>query len=259
MSAPEASPTSSITTSGRIVRAALIIFPFGTVVLGIASFGFWWIKKDQVAESSQAFAAALRREMTVTSLDRHAGILREVLNQPENERLGSTASFLDSSMSPENMGYDTRRDRFISNGAEVSNMEAELTGKQRPREIKLVLALYGDKARIEAESQALAGLLVLAHDLTGSRQDATVRFAAVPLGVVDQSGHSALERLAAGINEREERLHQVLVLGGVGASVLSEVGVAFRTAQTGAVVQPLPETRDTAATLAAMAALKKQL
>lgn len=247
---------SSITTSGRVVRAALIILPLGTILLGALSFGIWWYKKQGVEERGYAYASALRREMTAPALERYVGILREVLNQPDAERLPAVASFLESSMSPENMGYEPRRDRFYSGGVEVSNVEAELTGRQRPREVRLLLIPYGDRSRIDVEVHALAGMMVLAHAMTGERDEITVRFAAVPVGVKDQSGRSALERLAGAANERGERLMQILVLGGAGDALLSEIGLAFRAAQTGTVVKNLTETHEVPATLAAMKALK---
>jgi hypothetical protein len=35
---------------GRWIRAALVILPAGTILLGIASFGIWQWKKDQAAD-----------------------------------------------------------------------------------------------------------------------------------------------------------------------------------------------------------------
>jgi hypothetical protein len=254
----EPAPVSSITTSGRVVRAALIIFPFGTIILGIASFGFWWVKRVQVEERSYSYATALRRDMTLTAMERFVGIFHEVLQLPESERLTSVASFAESSMSSDNMGYEPRRDRFFSGSQEVSNVDAEMAGSQRLREVRLILVLYGDQARSKAESQALGGLMSLANAMAGRRAEDTLRFAAVPMGVKDPSGRTALERFAFGMANRGERLMSVTLLGGAGEQVLSDVALAFRTAQTGAIVQNLPETQDLAATLAAMTALKKK-
>lgn len=253
----ETAPASTITTSGRVVRAALIIFPFGTIILGIASFGFWWVKRVQVEERSYSYATALRREMTPPALERYVSIFRDVLQLPEAERLPSTASFVESSMSSDNMGYEPRRDRFFSGSQEVSNVDAEMAGTQRLREVRLILVVYGDQGRVQAESQALGGLMSLAHAMAGSRAEDTLRFAAVPMGVKDPSGRTALERFAYGMTHRGERLMKVTLLGGAGEQVFSDVTLAFSTAQTGAIVQNLPETLESAATYAAMTALKK--
>lgn len=255
----EVSSTSSISTSGRIVRAALIVFPFGTVVLGVASFGFWWWKREQVDERTYAYSVALRRQMTPQSVERYVTILDDVLNQPEVERLASVGSFLESSMSPENMGYNPKRDRFVSQGVELSNVEVELTGRQRPRELRLVIVPYGDKARQAAEVQALAGLMALAHEITGERGEATLRLVALPWGVHDQSGRTALRRLADAVREKTEKVMHITVLGGVGAAEIEEIRQAFGAVQTGVVVENLPETKDVNSTLGAMQALKKQL
>lgn len=255
----EVSSSSSITTSGRIVRAALIIFPFGTVVLGVASFGFWWWKREQVDERSYAYSVALRRQMTPQALERYVSILGDVLNQPEGERQAAVASFLESSMSPENMGYNPKRDRFISQGLEQSNVEIELTGRQRPRELRLILVPYGIKARQVAEVQALAGLMALAHEVTGERGEATLRFVAVPWEVRDQSGRTALTRLADSVREKSEKVMRITVLGGAGDTVLEEIRQAFGAAQTGVIVESLPETQDVSSTLGAMQALRQKL
>jgi len=255
----EPASASTITTSGRVVRAALIIFPFGTVVLGIASFGFWWVKKEKVADRSYLYAAALRRDMTEKAIDRYLAILHDVRALPDAESLPSIASYVESSMSSENMGYEPKRDRFFSGRQEVSNVIAEMAGTQRPREVKLVLVCYGDKARQDAESHALAGMMALAHAMAGERAEHTLRFIAVPLGVKDPSGRTALERVNVAMADRSERLMQVIVLGGPEEALLSEISLAFRVAQTGAVVLALPETTDSAGTLAAMTVLKSKL
>jgi hypothetical protein len=107
--------------------------------------------------------------------------------------------------------------------------------------------------------QALAGLMALGHSLAGARDETTLRLAVVPLGVKDASGRTALERLGGAAQERQERLMKIIVLGGVGEEVLGQVRQAFRTAQTGAVVEALPASRSIAETLEAMRALKARL
>lgn len=250
---------SPMPSPGRFIRFALIMFPLGLVITSIASFGIWWWKRTQVEERSYGYALALRREMTVQALDRYTSILREVM-QPEGlERLAAVASFMDSSMSAENMGYDPRRDRFFHGGLEVSNVEVEITGKPRWQEITLVLAPYGDLSRKEAEVQALAGLMSLGHAMTGERRDATVRLAAVPLGVMDPNGQTAMERLGSVMFGRTERVMRVIALGGVGEEVLSQIRNAFRADQSGSVIEVLPATASLEATLQSMNALKARL
>lgn len=244
---------------GRLIRLALVLFPLGLILTSIASFGFWWHKRQQVEERSFAYASALRRDLNETDLLRHLQILREVLSSPAPRQLAAVASYIDSSMSPENMGYSPIRDRFFHQGEEVSNVEAELTGRLRPREVHLVLALYGDPARQSGEIQALAGMLSLGHALAGDRRDHTLRLVAVPLNVRDSNGLSALDRLAASITNRQERLVKIVVLGGVSEETHKQVLQAFHVEQNGAIVDIQPATDGPAATLAQMNRLKAQL
>lgn len=246
-------------SQGRFIRAALIIFPAGTIILGIASFGIWWANKVKKEERSYRYATALRRDLSLSAIERSAGILRDVLRQPETERLPAVASFLNSSMGAENMGYAARRDSFFHGQIEVSNVDVELTGKQRPREVILVLGLYGDPGRLEAEAQALAELMAVAHAVTGESRTRTLRFAGVPLGVKDDGGQTALERLAAGIRGQEDRVLQVFVLGGAPDPVLAQVRQALRTESTGTIIHGVPATATAETTLSAAQALQSAL
>lgn len=244
---------------GRFIRLSLVLFPVGLILTSIASFAFWWQKREQVEERSFAYATALRRELTEASLVRHTRILQEVLSSPGLPALAAVASYLESSMSPENMGYEPRRDRFFHQGQEVSNLEVELTGTQRPREVHLILVPYGTPDGREAEIQALAGMMGLAHAMAGDRRENTLRFAAVPLGVRDSNDLTALSRLSSGIASRQERVVKIFVLGGAGEETLKQVRDAFRVEQSGAVVQTLASTQDPRTTLDLMLSLKSQL
>ncbi|MDZ4287691.1 MAG: hypothetical protein U0984_07025 [Prosthecobacter sp.] len=249
-------PPASSRKQGRLLRAALVFFPVGTVIFGIASFGIWWQKRQHVEARSFQFAAAVRQDLNAASVERYVSILRDVLSQPEDRRLPAVASFLDSSMGAENMGYAVRREPFQAGGFELANVDVELTGKHRPREIILVLAPYGDRAKLEAECHALAALMSLAHAVTGENRAVTLRFAGVPIGVKDNDGRTGLERFAAACRDREERLMQVHVLGGPSEANLQDIRKTFRAEVSGTVVHGLPATVDTPTTLAAAAALK---
>jgi hypothetical protein len=244
---------------GRLIRLSLVLFPLGLILTSIASFGFWWHKRQQVEERSFAYATALRRDLNEAAILRHSQILREVLSSPAPQHLAAVASYIDSSMSPENMGYAPLRDRFYHQGEEISNVEAELTGRQRPREVHLVLALYGDPTHQSGEIQALAGMLSLGHAMAGDRRDHTLRLAAVPLGVKDSNDLNALNRLASSSLNRQERFVQIIVLGGVSEESRNQVRQAFRVEQTGTIVDFQPATEDPSSTLAQMMRLKDRL
>lgn len=245
-----------MSSPGRFIRLALVFFPLGLIITSILSFGIWWQKRQAVDERSFAHASALRRDMTEMALARYADILREELQRTGAARLAAVASYMDSSMSPENMGFEPKRDRFFEAGQEFSNIEIELTGKQRPREVRLVLLMYGEVAHLHEEVQAIAGGMSLFHSIAGERGEATLRLAAVPLGVRDENQMTALQRLAAASAERQERIVRIWLLGGVAAPMVSEVRAAFRAEQTGVVIESLPATQDVSATLKQMRELK---
>jgi len=257
---PMSTPSdAAVTRSGRVVRAALLILPAGTILFGIASFGIWWMKKTQVEERGYKYALALRRDLGAEGLQRHGGILLEVMRLPEADRLGAVAAYLESSMGAENMGYAVRRERWLSSGMELANVDVELTGRQRPREVVLVLVPFGDAARSKQEAWALATALSLAHAITGESGARTLRLAAIPVGRRDDSGMEALERMAARSREREERIMQVHVLGGPSEALLAQVKATLRAEATGTVIQALPETLDAASSLAAAQVLRTRL
>ena len=80
----EAPPTSA--DPGRWIRAALVLFPAGTILLGIASFGIWQWKEHQAADRSFKYAMALRRTISLEGIQRHADIVREALSKPDRDR-----------------------------------------------------------------------------------------------------------------------------------------------------------------------------
>ncbi|TDU73190.1 hypothetical protein EI77_01658 [Prosthecobacter fusiformis] len=249
------SDTLTSPSQGRWIRAALVIFPAGTIVLGIASFGFWWVKKVKVEERGYKYALALRRDLNEAGLQRHIDILRDVMSQPNAQKIPAVAAYLDSSMGAENMGYQVRRTRFQQGDIELANVDVELTGKQRPREIVLLLATYGDPARTEAEGRSIAMLMSLAHAITGEAGTSTLRLAVVPFGFDPDS----MDRFITVARSRDERFMQVLVAGGVSEDTLAALKKAFRVEETGTLITSLPETPDTASTLAAAQALKARL
>lgn len=240
---------------GRWIRAALVIFPAGTIVLGIASFGIWYMKRVKVEERGYKYALALRRDLNEAGMQRHLDILRDVMNQPAEQKLPAVAAYLDSSMGAENMGYQVRRVRFQKGAMELGNVDVELTGKKRPREIVLLLVPYGDPTRLEAEANALAMLMSLAHAVTGEAGTSTLRLAAVPSGYDPE----AMTRFTTAARGKDERFMQVLVAGGVSEETMTTLKEAFRVAETGTLLTALPATTDTAMTLAAAHALKGTL
>jgi hypothetical protein len=208
---------------GRWIRFALVMLPLGTILLGIASFGIWQWNKDQAADRSFKYAMALRRTISLEGIQKHADIVREALMKPDRHL--SIPGYLESTMGAENMGYTVRRVRF---GAEQSNIDAELTGKTRPREMVMVLALYdADAIRFGRTSQAIAGLMSVAHEVTGEPVMRSLRFAVIP------DTPEALAQLQDGLRRDDERLMHLFVVGAPDVGQLGRVTRALDTAAKG--------------------------
>ena len=199
------SPPQASSDPGRWIRAALVLFPAGTVLLGIASFGIWQWKKDREADRSFKYALALKRDISLGGLEKHTNLLREVLKQ--SDALQAVPGYLQSTLGEENMGYAVRRDRFEAAGAECSNIDTELAGKQIPYDVTMVLVPYG--AGEESAALALASLLSIAHEVTGQPMLRTLRFATVP------RVPGALEKMAERLRADGDRLKYLHVLGGM--------------------------------------------
>lgn len=208
---------------GRWIRAALVILPVGTILLGIASFGIWQWKKDRAADRSFQYAMALRRPISEGEIQRHVGIVREALSKPEWHL--SIPGYLESTMGAENMGYNVRRTRF---GTDLSLVDAELTGKKRPREIVMALVIYdGDPLRFERTSQAMAEALSIAHEATGEEVVRCLRFAMIP------NKPEALEELKSILSRDSERLMQLIVLGGPDPETMARLTDALEVKKYG--------------------------
>ncbi len=225
--------------SGRFIRAALVIFPLGTILLGIASFGIWSWKKDRVEDRNLRHAMALRQEPAAAAWERHFEVLQTVSRSGPGDRLASTASYLESSLGAEGMGYAPLR--FImklEDGLSVDGVLAELTGARRPREIVLLLLPYGAESaeEIEIENRALASALSLTHWLTGEPVVRTLRCAFLPLAALDETTRrEALVRLGEDMRRRGERVTHLIDASIGDRDWPAEAAAAFDMAARGTV------------------------
>ncbi len=253
-------PNEPPSSSGRFIRAALIVFPLGLILLGIASFGIWSWKKNRVEDRNLRHAIALRQEPAAAAWSRHVEVLGEVSKAGREDRLASTASYLESSLGAENMGYAPRR--FITKlegGFGVDGVVAELTGGKRPREVVLVFLPYGggEPAEVEKENRVLASALSLAHWLTGEAVVRTLRFVFLPLAALDETERrEALTRFGEDMRRREERVTHLLDVSTGAVDWAAEAAPAFEMAARGTVSlrQELPEKAEGLASLAALRA-----
>jgi hypothetical protein len=216
---------------GRWIRAALVILPVGTILLGIASFGIWQWQRDRAADRSFKYAQALRHEISAPAMERHAAVIRTALGQAD--ALLAIPGYLESTMGAENMGYNVRRMRY----ANFANVDAELSGKQMPRQVVLVLLPYStDPIMREQIALSLAMMLGTAHDITGQPTLRTVRFAAVP--VVED----AVEKLAAQMRHEDEHLMHLLILARPDEALKKRVETALGTVAAGTRVESISAT-----------------
>lgn len=162
---------------GGIVRAFLIVLPLGLAFMVPLSLWIYYQKKHQPEPAASQYAAMLRRELNADDFARYVRILTQdigerTLAKPDN--LDAAASFIESTMGYDNMGYAVQRQAFEAHGKPVVNLLAELTGKSKPDEVVLVLADYD-----AADATGIAAMMCVAHALTGSGHARTIRFAAV--------------------------------------------------------------------------------
>ena len=137
--------------AGCTVRAFLIVLPVGLAFMVPISLWIYYQKKYKPAPATSQYAALLRRDLNAEDFARYTRILSQDIGErslakPDN--LDAAASFIESTMGYDNMGYAVRRQAFEANGKPLVNLLAELPGKSKSKEIVLVLANYDDQVRI---------------------------------------------------------------------------------------------------------------
>jgi len=229
---------------GKIVRAGLIILPFGTILLGIASFGIWVWKKDRAEDRNYEHARAMRLEPNTAGWQRHFAVLQEVALGSFGERMRSTASYLESSLSAEMMGYGPLQVQPPSGVDEtLSGVSAELTGKRRPREVVLVLLPYGATPNpgSEGETGQTASLLCLAHWMTGEATERTLRYLMLPLEAMEpDQQREMVHQIGVGMRLRNERLMFLLVAGSRPETFVAQMEGWLDLAAKGTEITSLP-------------------
>lgn len=242
---------SSNTTTRKVIFWALIILPFGTVVLGALSFVLYFNKQEKAAQRSIRYAAGLRRDLNEADLQRHEQVLSEALRLPSPERSKVAASYLESTLGPENMGYTVRvvADRSAENSPPTA-LEVESTGSKRPQDVVLVLGGWLPPLTAldnQEVTRPMAALLGVAHALAGEFKTRTIRFVVVQ----DVAGLKAYYTQGVGYRDR---IQHVILLGGAAAMSDTEVQSALHLDGRGAVLL-----RPKATNLTEASALKKQI
>ena len=155
--------------------------PLGLIVMSLLSIPFYLEKRRQRdAPHPSKFAAMLRKDLNDQEFQNYKRIFNQEIGERSLAQLGNleaSASYIESSMGIDNMGYEIVRREF--EGAKDQtfvHIEAELSGKSKPRQLVLVAARYDG-----TNGQAPAALLCLAHAFTGKPLPKTIRFVAFSL------------------------------------------------------------------------------
>jgi hypothetical protein len=177
------------TAQARWLSFALVAFPVG-LMLGLAiAMWLYYANKDKERQRTYGHALALRREVNQTDIERYLRIFSEAGALAPADRLGTVRGFLESTLGAANMGYNVKSETMNVDGGERVHLSVELPGTRKARDVVLVLATYGeDGGEAQAEHEALALLLSLAHSFTGTPQHKTLHFLAL-----DVSGAAAVK------------------------------------------------------------------
>lgn len=218
-------------TPGKVIRAALMILFFGTIVLGALSFVIYFKKEETKVARSIRYAAGLRHELDLPSLQRHEQILLNALAKPGSEATKTIASYLESTIGPENMGYNIRvvPDKATN---ETLAIEAELTGTRRPQEVVLVLGEFAPQLPVLDAgfiARPLASLLGVAHAHTGLPSLRTLRFVTI-------RNLNALKTWYLEGVSGHDRIGHVLLVGTLQSASDADVLGILHTAERGTIV-----------------------
>lgn len=210
--------SAKLTTQGKWLRFALVGFPVGLVLLGAASFLIYFDNKEKKVKHTYRHALALRHDLNTSDISRYLGIFRDAAKLSADERRQTIASFVESTLGSENMGYDLKKDVAPDRGVDRISFHADLDGSRRSSDIVLVLAGYGNTQA--ADDSALAALFSIARALTGTPQIKTVRFA-----VLDASTGTmqpAFDRFDYDLRKSGDRIVHLIALGESARAIADE-------------------------------------
>jgi hypothetical protein len=172
---PETKPAAN-----SVVRFLLTAFPLGLVIMGALSFVIFFSKRNALLEpKASKYADMMQRDINAADLQRYAKILSTDIGErtpAQKDNLDTAASFMESTMGFDNMGYRVKRSEYLEEGNTITDLTADLVGKANPESVVLVIASYaGGK---DDSASAPAALMSLAHQFTGTSHKRTLRFVA---------------------------------------------------------------------------------
>ena len=224
---------------GRWIRRMIIGLPVGTVILGIASFAIYFDNKERKEQRTYRHALALRRDVNEADLQRRLDVITEASRQSPEDRRLALVGFTESSLSPENMGYDVKTLNWKEQGAERTAITAAVLGSRRPTDVVLVVTGFAGETR---DDPALSLLLAVAHSMTGVPRIKTLQFVAMDASPSAEAAGWA--ELSAQLRSSKSRVTQLVILGDSCRTAAEKWA-----AQSGITVithQPIPSTQVTA-------------
>jgi hypothetical protein len=203
---PDSAPSSA--KAGRAVRAFIIILPVGLAFMVPISLWIYYQKKHAAEESASHLAPMLQRELNAEDMARYARGFQSIgdrsLANPEN--LKAASKYVESTMGFANMGYNIQRQEFEAGGQKLSNVLAELPGKNGNQDTVLVVADYDT-----ADADGISAMMCVAHAMVGTGHHRSIRFAAVSQGEAADEKGNGLEVLAKKLEELEVPVVKVIL------------------------------------------------
>jgi len=165
-------------------------------------------------DTLMALTQELRRDIYFLATDIGE---RNVLNCPR--QLAQAAEYIESELRAE--GYDVRRQRYTAVGVECSNLEVEISGSARPKEVVVIGAHYDTvwgSPGANDNTSGVAAVLALARTFSERKPKRTLRFVAFaneepPFFHTEDMGSLVYARRCA---ERSERIVAMLSLETIG-------------------------------------------
>lgn len=163
-----------------LVRLFVAGLPLGILIMAALSFVVFFHKRNaRDGSESSKYAGMMQRDINAEELTRRAKILSQDIGErspAQQENLEAAASFVESTMGFDNMGYRVQRHEIMEDGRVVVDISADLTGTSDPESIVLVAASYAGAK--DDSAAAVSALMSIAHQLTGTRHRRTLRFVA---------------------------------------------------------------------------------
>ncbi|MFT4548250.1 MAG: hypothetical protein ACI8XO_000891 [Verrucomicrobiales bacterium] len=163
----------------------LAAMPLGLVVLGGVSFALYFLKADDgpaVKGENVENAAIFRKGIARSDLQDYVEMLSVTIGERNVEKhanLQRAATWLESALGPNNMGYQVERQTYKVNGKACHNIIVQINGTSKPDEIVVVGAHYDSAINTpgaDDNASGVAAMVCLANAFVGTEPERTLRF-----------------------------------------------------------------------------------